>query len=57
MIQIPLKYLKNFTQNRRAVTAMEYALIAAMIAVTIIGAVSSMGSNISGTFGGISSEL
>ena len=40
-----------------AVTAIEYALIAALIAVAIIGAVTSMGHNISGTFNKIASEL
>jgi pilus assembly protein Flp/PilA len=52
-----VKYMENFKQDRQAVTAIEYALIAALIAVTIIGAVSSMGTGIAGTFGNVSSEL
>jgi len=43
--------------DRRAVTAIEYALIAALIAVVIIGAVSLLGSSISSTFNKVSSEL
>ncbi len=43
--------------DRRAVTAIEYALIAALIAVVIIGAVSSLGTNISNTFNSVSTEL
>ncbi len=52
-----LTCLEKLYQNRQAVTAIEYALIAALIAVTIIGAVSSMGTGIAGTFGSVSSEL
>jgi pilus assembly protein Flp/PilA len=43
--------------DRRAVTAIEYALIAALIAVVIIGAVSLLGTSISSTFNTVSSEL
>lgn len=43
--------------DRRAVTAIEYALIAALIAVVIIGALSLLGTNISTTFNTVSSEL
>jgi pilus assembly protein Flp/PilA len=43
--------------DRRAVTAIEYALIAALIAVVIIGAVSTLGNNVTNTFNKVSSEL
>jgi pilus assembly protein Flp/PilA len=43
--------------DRKAVTAIEYALIAALIAVVIIGAVSAVGTNLSTTFNTVSSEL
>ena len=43
--------------DRRAVTAIEYALIAALIAVVIIGAVSLVGKNVSNTFNTVASEL
>jgi pilus assembly protein Flp/PilA len=43
--------------DKKAVTAIEYALIAALIAVAIIGAVSTMGANIGSTFGSVASEL
>jgi pilus assembly protein Flp/PilA len=36
--------------DRRAVTALEYGLIAALIAGVIITAVTTLGTNISGTF-------
>jgi pilus assembly protein Flp/PilA len=43
--------------DRRAVTAIEYALIAALIAVVIIGAVSLLGTQTSTTFNTVSNEL
>jgi len=49
--------LNELKVDKRAVTAIEYALIAALIAVVIIGAVSTLGKNISTTFNSVSSEL
>ena len=46
-----------FKSASKAVTAIEYALIAALIAVVIIGAVSTLGTNISTVFSGVASEL
>lgn len=48
---------RGFRRNTRAVTAIEYALIAALIAVVIIGAVTALGTNVSNTFNSVSSEL
>jgi pilus assembly protein Flp/PilA len=56
-----LTHAKNivslFSCDKRAVTAIEYALIAALIAVVIIGAVTTLGGNISTTFNTVASEL
>jgi pilus assembly protein Flp/PilA len=49
--------LRSLKMDRRAVTAIEYALIAALIAVVIIGAVTLLGGNIKNTFNTVSSEL
>ncbi len=49
--------LAQLNVDKRAVTAIEYALIAALIAVVIIAAVSSLGKNISSTFNKVASEL
>jgi pilus assembly protein Flp/PilA len=43
--------------DKRAVTAMEYGLIAALIAVVIIAAVSTVGTNLKSTFNTVASEL
>lgn len=49
--------LQKFNVDRRAVTAIEYALIAALIAVVIIAAVTTLGKNVSSTFNSVASEL
>jgi pilus assembly protein Flp/PilA len=49
--------IRAFRDTKRAVTAIEYALIAALIAVVIIGAVTALGSGVSTTFTSVASEL
>ncbi|WP_081822073.1 Flp family type IVb pilin [Acidocella facilis] len=49
--------LAQLNVDKRAVTAIEYGLIAALIAVVIIAAVSSLGTRISNTFNAVASEL
>jgi pilus assembly protein Flp/PilA len=49
--------LNQLNVDKRAVTAIEYALIAALIAVVIIGAVTTLGSKVSSTFNTVASEL
>jgi len=49
--------LQKFNVDRRAVTAIEYALIAALIAVVIIGGVSAIGTRAQTTFNNVASEL
>lgn len=43
--------------NEKGVTAIEYGLIAALIAVVIITAVTLIGTNLSATFNGIATKL
>jgi pilus assembly protein Flp/PilA len=49
--------LNELKFDKRAVTAIEYALIAALIAVVIIGAVSSIGTRATTTFNAVAAEL
>jgi pilus assembly protein Flp/PilA len=49
--------LNELKFDKRAVTAIEYALIAALIAVVIITAVTKLGTNISTTFNTVASDL
>jgi pilus assembly protein Flp/PilA len=47
----------RFIIDQSGVTAIEYGLIAALIAVVIIVAVTSVGTSLSGTFTAVSSAL
>ena len=49
--------IKRFVQDEAGVTAMEYGLIAALIAVVIIGAVSAVGTSLTGTFNTVAGKL
>ena len=51
------KLFARFAKDESGATAIEYGLIAALIAVGIIGAASALGTNISGTFTKVSNEL
>lgn len=50
-------YMNRFASDESGATAIEYGLIASLIAVAIIGAVTTMGSKLSATFGSVSSNL
>ena len=43
--------------RQRGVTAIEYALIASLIAVAVIGGVQTLGSEVSNTFGTVSTAV
>ncbi|MCW8305598.1 Flp family type IVb pilin [Acidiphilium sp. PA] len=43
--------------DKRAVTALEYGMIAALIAAVIVGVVSSLGTHLNTAFGTINSNL
>lgn len=49
--------LKRFIRDERGVTAIEYGLIAALIAVVIIGTVTTVGENLDGVFSEIGTKL
>lgn len=50
-------FLKSFVKNESGATAIEYGLIAALIAVAIIVAVTQVGTDLSALFDGISGKL
>ena len=52
-----LNTLMALKRDEKGVTALEYGLIAALIAVVIIGAVTTLGTSISATFSGVSSHF
>ena len=50
-------YLAHFLRDESGATAIEYGLIAALIAVVIITAVTTVGTNLSGTFNAVATAL
>jgi pilus assembly protein Flp/PilA len=50
------KFLKLF-KNEEGATAIEYGLIAALIAVAAIGAMTSIGTSLNNTFNNVSNHL
>ena len=52
-----IKSARNLVSDEEGVTAIEYGLIAALIAVVIIGSVAAVGTGLKSTFDNISSKL
>ena len=51
------KFAKSFLSNESGATAIEYGLIAALIAVAAIAAMSTLGNNLGNTFNNVSNKL
>ncbi len=51
------KIFKNFIANEDGATAIEYGLIAALIAVVIITALTTIGTNLNTTFSSVATSL
>jgi pilus assembly protein Flp/PilA len=49
--------IKNFLRNESGATAIEYGLIAALIAVVIIGAVTAVGTSLNTTFSSVAGAV
>ena len=52
-----MKFLKKLVSESRGATAIEYGLIAALIAVAAIGAMSALGGKLSTTFSNVSNNM
>lgn len=52
-----MKIIKKICNNEEGATAIEYGLIAALIAVAAITAMTSLGTNLSGTFNKVSTAV
>ena len=50
-------FIRKLFKNEKGATAIEYGLIAALIAVAAIAALSAVGSNLGSTFNNVSNEL
>jgi len=51
------KFVSRFVRDESGATAIEYGLIAALIAVVIVGALSALGGKLSGVFNNVASSL
>lgn len=52
-----MRFLKRFFTNEKGATAIEYGLIAALVSVAIIAALTTLGSNLSTMFNNIAGDL
>jgi Flp pilus assembly pilin Flp len=52
-----LTALMQLKRDERGVAALEYSLIAALVAIVAIGVVNTVGANLSATFDGIASHF
>ncbi|MDO8800762.1 Flp family type IVb pilin [Phenylobacterium sp.] len=51
------QFLKNFIADESGATAIEYGLIAALIAVVLIASISVLGEKVGGTFDKVGTEM
>ena len=51
------KFVQRFLKDESGATAIEYGLIAALIAVVLVGALQLVGTSLTNTFEGISTAL
>jgi pilus assembly protein Flp/PilA len=51
------KFIQRFYNDESGATAIEYGLIAALVAVVIVGGVTAVGGKLSTTFGKINTSL
>ena len=52
-----MKYFRKMLKDSKGATAIEYGLIAALIAVAAIAAMGTLGNNLSDTFNEVSDEM
>ena len=52
-----MKFINKLARDEQGATAIEYGLIAALIAVAAITAMQSLGNSLSGTFNNVSTEV
>jgi pilus assembly protein Flp/PilA len=52
-----MTFFKNLVRDEQGATAIEYGLIAALIAVAAIGAMTSLGGNLTTTFGKVNTAM
>jgi pilus assembly protein Flp/PilA len=56
-MEVSVVRFRKLARDDRGATAIEYGLIAALIAVAAIGAMTGLGTNLNKTFSNVSSEM
>lgn len=51
------KFVSRFLKDESGATAIEYGLIAALVAVVLVTAIGALGSNLSGTFNKVAGDV
>ena len=57
MMETGMKTIRKFFKNNKGATAIEYGLIAALIAVAAIAAMQGLGNSLNKTFNNVSTKL
>ena len=52
-----MKMMKRFAADQSGATAIEYGLLASLIAVAIIGAATTLGTNMKATFNAVAAQI
>ncbi len=52
-----MKFLERLRSDRRGVTMLEYALIAALVAVAAVTILTTLGSTVSGVFSNVNAQM
>lgn len=52
-----LKLIKHFAKDSSGVTALEYGIMAGLVSAVIIGAVTTLGTDLNGVFGAVDNAL
>ena len=52
-----MQFIRKMLKNEKGATAIEYGLVAALIAVAAIGAMTSLGTKLGSTFNNVSGNL
>ena len=52
-----MSFIRKFVKNSKGVTAIEYGLIAALIAVAAVSAMTTLGGKLSTTFNNVSTNM
>jgi pilus assembly protein Flp/PilA len=56
-LDVLIRLVRRICADRRAVTSLEYGIIASLVAVVLISSIGRLGTSLSGTFSKVSASL